>query len=53
MFTSCAILIPFKSPSEEEDQGEFIVAELNTRLGQPLDASRDKKYMRKLEKGSF
>jgi hypothetical protein len=36
-------LIRLMSPSVEEDKGEFIVFELNTRVRQPTDSIRFKK----------
>ena len=45
-------LIPLKSPSVEEDKGKYIAFELKTRVGQPSDATRYKKYVRKFEEGS-
>ena len=45
-------LIPLKSPSVEEDKGKYIAFELKTRVGQPSDATRYKKYVRKFEEVS-
>ena len=45
-------LIPLKLPSVEEDKGKYIAFKLKTRVGQPLDATRYKKYVRKFEEGS-
>ena len=45
-------LIPIKSPIVEEDKGKYIAFELKTRVGQPSDATRYKKYVLKFEEGS-
>jgi len=45
-------LIPSKLPGVEEERGKFIAFELKTRVGQPSDASKYKKYVRKFEEGS-
>jgi len=45
-------LIPIKSPSMEEEKGRYIAFDLKTRVGQPSDATKYKKYVRKFEEGS-
>ena len=45
-------LIPLKLPSVEEDKGKYIAFELKTRVGQPSDATRYKKFVREFEEGS-
>ena len=45
-------LIPLKLPSVEEDKEKYIAFELKTRVGQPSDATKYKKYVRTFEEGS-
>ena len=45
-------LLPIKSPSLEEEKGRYIAFDLRTRVGQPSDATKYKKYVRKFEEGS-
>jgi hypothetical protein len=45
-------LIPFKSSSVEEEKDRYIAFELKTRVGQPSDSTKNKKYVRKFEEGS-
>jgi hypothetical protein len=45
-------LIPQKTTKMEEEKGKFIAFDLKTRVGQPSDATKYKKYVRKLEEGN-
>lgn len=45
-------LLPIKSPGLEEEKGRYIAFDLRTRVGQPSDATKYKKYVRKFEEGS-
>jgi len=45
-------LIPHKNSSVEEEKGSYIAFELKTRVGQPSDSTKYKKYVRKFEEGS-
>jgi hypothetical protein len=45
-------LISLKLPSVEEEKGKYIAFELKSRVGQPSDATRYKKFVRKFEVGS-
>jgi hypothetical protein len=36
----------------EEEKGKFIAFDLETRAGQPSDATKYKKYIRKFEEGN-
>jgi hypothetical protein len=42
-------LIPQKTTKMEEEKGKFIAFDLKTRIGQPSDATKYKKYVRKFE----
>ena len=46
------LLIPAKSSSFEEEKGRYIAFELKTRVGQPADSTKYKKYVRKFEEGT-
>jgi len=45
-------LVPVKLPTVEEDKGKYLVFELKTRVGQPNDSTKYKKYVRKFEEGT-
>ena len=45
-------LLPIKSLGLEEEKGRYIAFDLRTRVGQPSDATKYKKYVRKFEEGS-
>ena len=45
-------LIPIKLEKEEEDKSSFITFELKSRVGQPADATKYKKHVRKFEEGT-
>ena len=45
-------LLPIKSLGVEEEKGRYIAFDLRTRVGQPSDATKYKKYVRKFEEGS-
>ena len=45
-------LVPLKIPSVEDEKGMFWVFELKTRVGQPADSTKYKKYVRKFEEGT-
>jgi hypothetical protein len=45
-------LIPQKTTKMEEEKGRFIAFDLKTRVGQPSDATKYKKYVRKFEEGN-
>jgi hypothetical protein len=45
-------LIPYNISSVEEEKGRYISFELKTRVSQPSDATRYKKFARKFEVGS-
>jgi hypothetical protein len=45
-------LIPAKLNSFEEEKGRYITFELKTRVGQPADSTKYKKYMRKFKEGT-
>jgi hypothetical protein len=45
-------LIPQKTTKMEEEKGKFIAFDLKTRVGQPSDATKYKKYVRKFEEGN-
>jgi len=45
-------LVPEKLPTIEEDKGKYLIFELKTRVGQPADSTKYKKYVRKFEEGS-
>jgi hypothetical protein len=45
-------LIPQKTTKMEEEKGKFIAFDLKTRVGQPSDATKYKKYFRKFEEGN-
>ena len=46
------LLVPLKLPTVEEDKGMYLVFELKTRVGQPANSTKYKKYVRKFEEGS-
>ena len=43
-------LIPHKTTSMEEEKGKYIAFELKTRVGQPSESTKYKKYVRKLQR---
>jgi hypothetical protein len=45
-------LIPQKTTKMKEEKGKFIAFDLKTRVGQPSDATKYKKYIRKFEEGN-
>ena len=45
-------LVPEKLPSTDEEKALFISFELKTRVGQPADGTKYKKYVRKFEEGT-
>jgi hypothetical protein len=45
-------LIPQKTTKMEEEKGKIIAFDLKTRVGQPSDATKYKKYVRKFEEGN-
>jgi hypothetical protein len=45
-------LIPQKKTKMEEEKGKFIAFDLKTRVGQPSDTTKYKKYVRKFEEGN-
>jgi hypothetical protein len=45
-------LIPQKTTKMGEKKGKFIAFDLKTRVGQPSDATKYKKYVRKFEEGN-
>jgi hypothetical protein len=45
-------LIPYKISSVEEEKGRYIAFELKTRVEQPSDSTKYKKYVRKFKEGS-
>ena len=45
-------LIPQKITKMEEEKGKFIAFDLKTRVGQPSDATKYKKYVRKFKEGN-
>ena len=45
-------LIPLKTTKMKEEKGNFIAFDLKTRVGQPLDATKFKKYVKKFEEGN-
>ena len=45
-------LIPYKNSNVDEEKGRYIAFELKTRVGQPSDATKYKKFVRKFEEGS-
>jgi hypothetical protein len=40
-------LVPIELPSVDKDKSMFLVFELKTRVGQPADSTKYKKYVRK------
>ena len=42
-------LVPEKLPSKEEDKSSYVSFELKTRVGQPDNATKYKKFVRKFE----
>jgi hypothetical protein len=44
-------LVPYKLSSMDEEKGKFISFELKTRVGQPNDGTKYKKFVRKFEEG--
>jgi hypothetical protein len=45
-------LIPQKTTKMEEEKRRFIAFDLKTRVGQPSDAPKYKKYVREFEEGN-
>ena len=45
-------LLPIKLPTPVEEKGKWLTFELKTRVGQPNDATKYKKQVRKFEEGS-
>jgi hypothetical protein len=45
-------LIPYKNSNVDEENGRYIAFELKTRVRQPSDATKYKKFVRKFEEGS-
>ena len=45
-------LVPIELPSVDKDKSMFLVFELKTRVGQPADSTKYKKYVRKFEEGT-
>jgi hypothetical protein len=45
-------LSPIKLAAVDDDKGMFVVFELKTRVGQPADSTKYKKYVRKFEEGT-
>ena len=45
-------LIPEKLPSKDEEKGSFIAFELKSRVGQPDNGTKYKKFVRKFEEGT-
>jgi excinuclease UvrABC nuclease subunit len=45
-------LIPQKTTKMEEEKGKCIAFDLKTRVGQPSDATKYKKYVRKFQEGN-
>jgi hypothetical protein len=45
-------LIPQRTTKMEEEKGKFIAFDLKTRVGQPSDATKYKKYVRKFQEGN-
>jgi hypothetical protein len=45
-------LIPQKTTKMEEEKGRCIAFDLKTRVGQPSDATKYKKYVRKFKEGN-
>jgi hypothetical protein len=46
-------LIPQKTTKMEEEKERFIAFDLKTRVGQPSDATKYKKYIKKFEEGNL
>jgi hypothetical protein len=44
--------IPYKNSSVEEEKGRYIAFKLKTRVGQPSDATKYKKFVRKFKECS-
>ena len=44
--------MPEKLPTKEENKSNFISFELKTRVGQPDNGTKYKKFVRKLEEGT-
>jgi hypothetical protein len=42
-------LIPYKNSSVDKEKGRYIAFELKTRVGQPSDVTKYKKFVRKFE----
>jgi hypothetical protein len=47
------LLIPQKTTNIDEEKGKFIAFDLKTRVGQPSDATKYKKYIRKFKEGNL
>ena len=45
-------LVPIKLAAVDDDKGMFVVFELKTRVGQPADSTKYKKYVRKFDEGT-
>jgi hypothetical protein len=45
-------LIPQKTTKMEEEKGRFLAFDLKTRVAQPSNATKYKKYVRKFEEGN-
>jgi hypothetical protein len=45
-------MIPQKTTKMEEEKGRFIAFDLKTRVGQPSDTTKYKKYIRKFKEGN-
>jgi hypothetical protein len=45
-------LIPNKNSNMDKEKGRYIAFELKTRVGQPSDSTKYKKFVRKFKKGS-
>ena len=45
-------LVPLKLPTPAEEKGKWLTFELKTRVGQPADATKYKKHVRKFEEGT-
>jgi hypothetical protein len=45
-------LIPYKKSNVDEEKGRYIAFELKTRVGQPSDATKYKKFVRKFKEGN-
>ena len=45
-------LVPIKLSAVDDDKGMSVVFELKTRVGQPADSTKYKKYVRKFKEGT-